>query len=680
MMSTVSFKDKLKQMMSMLKWEIKTCSGTLTVYAILASVFLAVLLTLCIVIGSPIVADFNGDASNSFAKSVEVFQIVGVGFIEFLTIVFSIIYTVKVFSYLHNKRQTDLYGALPISRTTLYISKMSSAILFSIIPAFVFYLIITLISVCCSVEIADVIPKAFLNTLILAFTCVTSYGVIAVCCGTTMNSIIMYLTISIAYPLSVFFATGIAGGMFIGSDFSVLVQSFVTTALTPMAARSQNHPIYWCIFTVVCIAAGALLARYRKSERAQSSFAYYIPCHIVKLLVSFLCGAFLGTLFGSLNVLNNGYLGFVFGFVLASVPAFVIAHLIFYKGFSKLIKTAIPLGAMVVIVLAGVGIANIDGFGYNSYVPKPEDVKSAGYIDTYYHFTTQKKHIREIAKEACDDYTDVEGIKKVCNAHSALIKNLNINSAVKFQYAWVSMATNLLDMPDDDTSVFSYKMNNGLTVTRYYNNSFLNSASEEPQGDNVANIKELDDIIASKDYQQKYSAMLNMDIKDVANLSMDISGNGTNSEYPNVKSFYEDKEEHAAIAVNSDSKAMNDIMLAYRKDFEADTKDIDTALYGFRDEFISYTEKYYNDYWNICKDKFSDDAACIIYLNSFVEFNDENNQDNFFGGKNQDEYFVVPKSYTNTIRVLKELEVIDDDFIVADGYEYEYYYDTEGIY
>ena len=39
MTSTVSFKDKLKQIFSVILWDLKGCKGSLMVYTILASVF-----------------------------------------------------------------------------------------------------------------------------------------------------------------------------------------------------------------------------------------------------------------------------------------------------------------------------------------------------------------------------------------------------------------------------------------------------------------------------------------------------------------------------------------------------------------------------------------------------------------------------------------------------------------
>ena len=87
MTSTVSFKEKLKQAYSVFKWDLKSCSGTMAVYAILAAVFTTIILTLCLVFGfyaqdtytySQAISSLAvaPDMSNAVAESLKVFQII----------------------------------------------------------------------------------------------------------------------------------------------------------------------------------------------------------------------------------------------------------------------------------------------------------------------------------------------------------------------------------------------------------------------------------------------------------------------------------------------------------------------------------------------------------------------------------------------------------------------------
>ena len=112
MTSTVSFKDKLKQIFSVILWDLKGCKGSLMVYTILASVFTVIIFTLVFVLTadqtsfSPL---FSTESSPkiSLSEKMQVFQVISSAIIGFLTLIFAIIYTVQIFSYMHNKRKVD---------------------------------------------------------------------------------------------------------------------------------------------------------------------------------------------------------------------------------------------------------------------------------------------------------------------------------------------------------------------------------------------------------------------------------------------------------------------------------------------------------------------------------------------------------------------------------------------
>ena len=71
--------------------------------------------------------------ANSGIGEIELFQYSSASLVYLISIVFTIIYTVRIYSYLHNKRKADLYGSLPIGRATLFIAKSVSAYLMSLI-------------------------------------------------------------------------------------------------------------------------------------------------------------------------------------------------------------------------------------------------------------------------------------------------------------------------------------------------------------------------------------------------------------------------------------------------------------------------------------------------------------------------------------------------------------------
>lgn len=664
MTSTVSFKEKLKQAYSVFKWDLKSCSGTMAVYAILAAVFTTIILTLCLVVGFYAQSNTMYDTytysqslyslaeapdTNAVAEAVKVFQIIASQMIYFLTIIFAIIYTVKVYSYLHNKRKADLYGSLPISRIMLFVSKSASAYLFTLIPAMFFLGIIFIISACFGQPIVNEAIDIYVKLLMGTLASISAYGLISVCCGTTINSVIMFIAVCIAYPLSAMFIKGVANGFFCGTYTGIFKDHFIMNALNPLAAYDGINIIYWLIFSVVCIVASAFLVKRRKAERAQASFAYYLPCYIVKVLVAFLVGMFLGVLFGSLNVFGDGYLGFVFGFILGSVPAFVITHLIFYKGFSKLIRTSIPLGGLVVVVVAVMAVCNYDVFGYNEFVPNFDDVQSAGLIDAEHFYRESDSDLNKIVRNSAEDFTDKESINSIISSHSSIIADKDFSSDKKFQSVWYDMFVDNMNIGLDEMQYsFAYKMNNGRVVTRTYSLSVYDTFSD--------NYIDTTNIVKTKTYTEKYTAAINAKQSDISSVI--------------VK-----KTSYAGCASENTDKSKEDfakVLEAFREEFKADKNNTETVLAPLGGGY--YYEVDIEDFKTAYPD-----AVCLLQVNTGS--NDYySNVGNIFTAlftgnysiydEPRQEVYLIPKSYTKTINALKEIGVLNSDNTINDDSDY----------
>ncbi len=476
----------------------------------------------------------------------------------------------------------------------------------------------------------------------------------------------MFIAVCVAYPISAWFVKCIIGGFFVGSYSGMLNNSFIMCALNPLEAYDGTNVIYWIIFTIVCLAASAFLVRNRKAERAQSSFAYYLPCHLVKILVSFLAGMFLGVIFGSVNALGNGFAGFVFGFIIASAAAFIISHLIFYKGFSKLIRTSVTLGGLIIVVIAGVAICNFDIFGYNSFVPNADDVSSAGFIDSEYCYYEPNQNIGSLIINANTDYEDAEYINTIIDAQKTAIEEVDFSSYQKFQYVWIDMFEGRINYTGSDWIGFSYKMKNGSTVTRVYSDSiFYDMFGIEDDYDSISEVNTaIEKITKTKTYQLKYSSMMNSDTKFL--YSMDIDGDtGSKDAYADIYYYYDTSETRKKLA--------EDIFNAYRKDFEADTTSTDTAL------FLVGNSDFYSSFIYDIQSKKSD-AVCVIKINIDTSISDDDAGllESILNNLNiidRYEYFVVPKSYTNTINVLKNAKILTDDLNMNIGSAYVYDYE-----
>lgn len=703
MTQKTSFKSRLKQMLSFFLSDLKSCNTFLIVFGIISAVAITVCFTICVVLGNDSSFSMMLSAlsitgiANSGIGEIELFQYSSASLVYLISIVFTIIYTVRIYSYLHNKRKADLYGSLPIGRATLFIAKSVSAYLMSIIPAIFFLSLISIISVCSGHSVVSEVTKLFPEICMGTLASISFFGLIAICCGTMLNSVLMFIAVCVAYPLSAIFIKGTVVGCFDGFYVGIFKDSVIMNALNPLAAYDGINVIYWLIFSVVCIALGAFLAKKRKAERAQSAFAFHLPCYIIKVLVSFLAGMFLGVLFGSMNVFG-GYAGFVFGFILASVPVYIIVHLILYRGFSKLIKTSIPLGALIIVSCVGVALCCFDAFGYNSYIPKTQDIKSAGFYDANSNYQAKGSAVGKNLKDMADDITDKDTIANILEAHYQLVDNRNYSVKNKFKNTWFSMFKDNVpvfsEISKNPDYAFAYTLNNGNIVTRTYSSA---SVFDETESYLSSTYNELDtsDIIYSKGYIKAYSPLVKADYKDINTFIVaGFDGKATDDKHPDFvssKIIYTDDDGTISYSKNY-KKAAEKIKEAFLKDLD-NCSDEDFAkidqMTDYADHALDVAYVDYGSYESFIKSE--PDAVCVIAIatgdvNSY--YDGIRNMDSYNGNTaaRTQVVYTVPKSFKNTIKALQELGILnsklymDKDYLPGDSTSYkeytgEYYYD-----
>lgn len=722
MTSTVSFKDKLKQIFSVVLWDLKGCKSSMLVYSILSAVATVIIFTLVMVLTGEkatfaTIAINDSDVSAvPISQRIQVFQSAASAIIGLLTLIFTIIYTVQIFSYMHNKRKVDFYGSLPISRARLFLAKSFAAYLFSIVPMLVFMGIIAIISICTGTFMLPQVTQMYINFIVGTLACVSAYGFLAACCGTTFNTIVMFIAVCACYPLSMAFVRSYIDAFFTGAYTGDFFGSFIPNALNPISAYLGNNLIYWLIFSFACIVFGTLLNMKRRSERAQTSFAYYIPCHIIKVIVSFLTGMFLGTMFGSFSVLGSPIAGFIFGFILASAPTFLIVHMLFYKGLNQLVKTIPIYAGLVVVVVACVSLISFDVFGYNNYVPNADDVKSAGYISSNHNATNKK--IANLYKKSAEDFTDANSIDTVVNVHKAIISNGKIDKIAtesRYRCVWGSMFYNVFKEFDNDSIyTVAYKLNNGSTVTRYYSDTMI-SMAESMTDDSVdtydtdydyVDLSSIDHtaypILSSKTYVLKYSGLANVDansnfrvyattVTGLANAnSEDILGSSTVSNYDEnyiggtFGGYYTYEDETSKSQKDTQKEEanriiMNEINQALKKDLEADDKYLNGVLYDpFAVRYYDlYTASSYNedsvenlDILKYIRKNYSKDYVCEIFM-SYTNSNSDDESNMLFSSSTvENEYYFIPKTYTNTLEVLRKYGLINENSTINKNSEF----------
>lgn len=405
---------------------------------------------------------------------------------------------------------------------------------------------------------------------------------------------------------------------------------------------------------------------------------------------------FLGVLFASVNVLG-GYAGFVFGFILASVPVYIIVHLILYRGFSKLIKTSIPLGALIIVSCVGVALCCFDAFGYNSYVPKTQDVKSAGFYDANSNYQAKGSAVGKILKIWLT-ISRTKHYRTYYRSSFNFINTRNYTVQNKFKNTWVSMFKDNVpvfsEISKNPDYAFAYTLNNGNIVTRTYSSA---SAFEETESYLSSTYNELDtsDIIYSKGYIKAYSPLVKADYKDINTFIVaGFDGKATDDKHPDFvssKIIYIDDDGTVGYSKNYKNTAEK-IKEAFLKDLD-NCSDEDFAkidqMTEYADHALDVAYVNYGSYESFIESE--PDAVCVIAIatgdvNSY--YDGIRNMDSYNGNTaaRTQVVYTVPKSFKNTIKALQELGILnsklymDKDYLPGDSTSYkeytgEYYYD-----
>ncbi|MDD6848679.1 MAG: hypothetical protein PUD53_07935 [Oscillospiraceae bacterium] len=628
MTSTTSYKNSLKQAWSIFKWTLKSSKAVWIIYLSLLAFSGICFVVLNIGVNSLIAV--SGMAADEIAKESAVFTEVASIFymseVSGLAVIFSFVLAIMGFGYLHNKRMTDMFGAMPVSRRTLYFSKWASSIIIPAIPMLFINLILNIF-----VPKSEIINEGLtalsqmgvyygntfestFRTLIAIVACVSFFGLLSICCGKKSDAIISTIVIMGAFPVAMALLQFLPMSLINGYVANINIDLIV--ALSPVSATESGPIWYWLLFIGVCLVLSFFLVKNRKSESAQSHFAYRLPFELVKIIVSFAVGITIGYLFLLILGWNADRLGcfgaFWLGMILGSIVTHTILQIVLNHGFKGYLKGLISYGAMIG-TFAVVFLVLATGFvGYESYVPKAEDVKSVTFTDGATYMVNGENIIKNNYSE------DKKLIEKTVNAHKAICDEYSKKPLTMFQLSGVNIVNTLANNVSEalyskysgysyDGSILkiTYTLNNGTKVNRVYTTEKINKDSVA-----VRKIDAYNDLINSTEFRSITEALFILDENycKVAEITA-----MTDDDFE-VQPVIKDKEQIAQL------------IQALRKDAIAD-EDRDYMLDSYDDDDVAWIDLYYG--------------------------NAKHRYDNY------DLWINVNDGYKNTIKVLENLSILE---------------------
>lgn len=508
MTSTTYSNSKIKQALVIFLWTLKTNRAVIIVYLSILG-FFAIINTM--------IGGVNENGFSEGTMEVETFA---------TAMIIGLIVSIRAFSYLHSKRQTDLVGALPVSRRTMFFSRLFSASVISGVPLLIVFLILQLCYDGWRLSDYSIFyfdsPITFLKPFLVLIANIAMFGVLSICCGKTSEKIISFAGINIAVPMTIYALTILPATMVMG--YTVTIEPAVLLMLSPSFAFIYFKTVYWVIFILACLVLSFFLIKSRKAESAQSHFAYKFPLVAIKVLVSFSAGAatgFMLVMMTSSASSNLDYPLFWIGMLIGSFLAHLIIQLIFNHGVKGFLKGLIPYGAMLLCFAVFFVILNTGFLGYESYVPNVDDIQSVS-------FTGNNPIYVDGVNILENEVTDKRIIKEAAEAHRQALKNIDIFKASpmftrsRINYLYTNeVYSNSYILEEYPTNFFiTYTLKDGRKVSRVYSSYYDYYDNNHSEFDNIP-------FLNTDDYKKNISPVFICDEKYL--LTVDIETNDDES-------------------------------------------------------------------------------------------------------------------------------------------------------
>ena len=430
------------------------------------------------------------------------------------SVIFSAIIAFIAFSYLHNKRQMDFVASLPVTRRIQFFGRLTAVITVVIVPLVVCSILGSL-----AVGFAGFGTTMMLTLMISLATIgnITFIGFLAICSGTVAQTCASYLLINIVYPILMLIVGLYPSAVFPGIEKSFL-NAVVVTLLSPIFApfagfgNSLNleeqamvevpmlkfggttafYCIWWGVFAIGFMVLSYVLIKKRRTETAQTGYAFRIPIYVIRffatLTVGCIGGGLLSSIFSFASSLGGVYavalfiVTFVIGFVVATVVSDLVIHLIYNGGMSGYLKKLISVAIVIAIGLSVfLGISR-DVTGVVTYIPNADNVESISYNISEDLFTEDNNGWKITI-------TDGKEIAKALEIQKKLVED--IDDKRNGWYVPTNDFEHYIDASDEEIkTVYDYitnydlmynvtvdiKLKNGITVNRKY--SYNDSSTE----------------------------------------------------------------------------------------------------------------------------------------------------------------------------------------------------------
>lgn len=409
-------------------------------------------------------------------------------FVLSLSLLFAIIFCVRLFGYMQNKRSVDLYHALPIGRGSMFLGRWCAGAVLLSVPAVLNFGITMWIAAANGISSAALIEstlQAMGWVLLFSAAVFTFCSFFVVCSGSMMDTFLSVFGINAGFPLTVYLGYYVAACTVPGMATSGNAPWQIMTLLAPFPAAylpfsSDTVPTgflpWWLCFTAVLLVGAFLIYGKRKSESAESQLAFPAPKIISRFLLTVSGGLTLGLIVGQANIPL-----FLTGVAAGSLAVHTAVEAAYSRGFQGLKKSFRWYAAFAVCFAAFYGVLATGCFGYDTAVPEESQIESVS-VQTLMNGNGENFVVAEGKTIYLQPkMKQEESIRTVLQAQRSIISWYRKNS---FPYVPCSCNNDL---------TLTYHLKDGRTITRNYSlfSEFKNQQEALPKyADSITELAE----------------------------------------------------------------------------------------------------------------------------------------------------------------------------------------------
>ena len=327
-----------------------------------------------------------------------------------VAVVGAVICGMSGFAYLHSRKQMDFYHSLPVKREVIFSVRLINGVLIYAVPYLVGLLYTYLLCVLYGVMTWDIFFCGLFMFVLHFMGYLVMYLGVILAMMLTGKLVIAFFGICIinlyaplVYALGwvlkdTFLVTGYEGSMDFETALAVTrwfsPTSFYVSMVTEIS-ESESTKGFWLLFVFFLLFAAVLtvlnlwLYKKRASEKADTAMAFKVTEPVFRVLISIPVGVVVGLLFYAIQYDYNwgvSVFWLIFGGLLGGFLCHGIMEALYNGDIKKCLSHKVQMAVTMVLAAAIPLIFLYDIFGYDSYLPKKQDIKNMAVISNEMRF------------------------------------------------------------------------------------------------------------------------------------------------------------------------------------------------------------------------------------------------------------------------------------------------------